>query len=681
MTTTIKFFTPLWVGLMLISMSSAAQADLRVSTTQANLRGGPALKYNVTGVARSGEKLKVKAYEGGYVHVSVPNGKSGWIYAKSQGWQEAEILAEINGGGGEAAAAVQVQPAPITPLSGTNVQTAPGKFTLSLADLGYQQGHYFEGAYGVHSKDYFFPLPQGVKLNQGSLRVHFSASSQLSEASSLRFDINGKPALLRGLNNLTQPTYVDIPLDQIALQSSALRLTIKAVIIQTDNRCLDERRLVLNYVHILPQTSLTLALDSVTNLAATWTSLPAQVKIGMPAAPDEFSTAALLQTAIWLRGMGRQVSFVPLSQMANVVVDSEAELNRRYPNVLPKVTGEEGAIALTRNAEGQPLVLISDRVLARPLASQPLPWPVLLRGEQFLHTPVISPGNQKQTIDLMTLGLGEVQYISRAIDWNVDLSAPLVAADKQLGRLTLNVVATPLANENQQLLQIFVNGKLQEIRPLEGDGKPHTMHFDLERSLQRAGTNSLKIAVQRTNEQGDCGGDLTAFPVQLLPGSRVELTDAGINPVNFNDLRAHFAKGMEIYLTPDSQKNLLRELQLAATIFSNLGLSVSEGQVHFMKADEPLKAKEPFVLIGRGITPEKAAVRFDRGQIRVSDSADKPLLTLNQMPTIGLAQIVRQNNVQGLSIMAPMGESLPTAARLHLRGPLIIDFPHARNDA
>jgi hypothetical protein len=85
-----------------------------------------------------------------------------------------------------------------------------------------------------------------------------------------------------------------------------------------------------------------------------------------------------------------------------------------------------------------------------------------------------------------------------------------------------------------------------------------------------------------------------------------------------------------------------------------------------MKADEPLKAKEPFVLIGRGITPEKAAVRFDRGQIRVSDSADKPLLALNQMPTIGLAQMVKQNNIQGLSIMAPMGESLPTAARLHL---------------
>ncbi len=651
------------VGLILAFTSNIAQADLRVHTPQANLRGGPAVKYSVTGVARSGESLKVKAYEAGYVQVSLPSGKSGWIHAESQGWEKATILAALNGSASasEQSPSNLLQAVPLVTKS-----AAPGNFTLSLSDLGYQQGHYFEGAYGVHSQDYFFPLPQGAKLNQGMLRVYFSASPQLSAASNLRFDINGKPAQLVSLENRAQPTYVDIPVSQDALQNDALRLTVKAVLTQSENRCLDERRLVLDYVHILPQTSLTLGLDSVANLAAAWTSLPAHVHVGIPAAPDESSAAALLQVAVWLRGMGRQVSFVSGSQAADVLVDSDAELNRRYPNVLPQTTGQEGALALTRNAAGQPLILISDHVLARPLASQPLPWAVLLRGEQFRHAPVISPANNRQTVDLMAVGLGETQYVSRAIDWNVDLSAPLVPANKQLQRLTLNIVAAPQTDESQQLLQIFLNGKLQEIRPLERDGKPHTLHFDLERSLQRAGTNSLRIAVQRTDEQGDCRGDLTAFPVQLLPGSRVDLADVNIAPSNFNDLRAYFAKGVEIYLTPDSQKNLLRELQLSATIFSNLGLTVGENQVHFMKAGEPFEPKQPFVLIGRGITPEKAAVRFDRGQIRVSDSADQPLLALDQMPAIGLAQMVVQNGIQGLSVLAPQEGVLPAAARLHL---------------
>jgi len=209
--------------------------------------------------------------------------------------------------------------------------------------------------------------------------------------------------------------------------------------------------------------------------------------------------------------------------------------------------------------------------LARPLASQPLPWARLLRGNQYRQGPAVSPAHNREVVDLIAAGLGETQYVSRNIEWSIDLAAPLTPADKRLQRLLLNIVAAPQPEKGQQLLQVFLNGILQEVRPLDRDGKPHTLRFDLNTSSQRAGINNLRIAVQRTDEQGDCQGVIAAFPVQLLPGTRIELSDANVKPVNFNDLRAHFAKGMDIYLTPDSQANLPRELQMAASVFSNLG--------------------------------------------------------------------------------------------------------------
>lgn len=669
-----KLLRTLLPGLVLALMSNLSLAELRIHTDQANLRSGPAVQFSVTALAHSGEPMKVMAYKADYVQVALPNGKTGWIHAPTQGWKKAEILAAL---GQKPVAQVPASPG-TKPMASPSQRdlvpeparleapSEPGSFNLTLADIGLRQGHFFEGAYGVHSKDFFFPLPQGAALRDGSLRVYFRASPLLNAASSLRLDINGKPSRLLSLENRELATFVDIPLDQEAMQRDALRLTVKAVLSNGENRCLDERRLALHFVQILPQTAVTVALDPVTNLAAAWTSLPSQVKVGIPQTNSPSVAAALLQTAVWLRGMGRQVSFAAYPQAADVMVGSEDELSRRYPGALPQGSVKDGALVLTHDTAGKPLILVTDRLLARPLASQPLPWAGLLRGKQYRHGQAVSPANDRKVVDLIAAGFGETQYVSRNIEWGIDLAAPFTPADMRLQRLVVNIVAAPQPEEGQQLLQIFLNGMLQEVRPLDRDGKPHTLRFDLDTSAQRAGINNLRIAVQRTDEQGDCRGDISAFPVQLLPGTRIELGDADIKPASFNDLRAQFAQGMDIYLTPQSQANLPRELQMAASVFSNLGLNVTENRVHFLKTGEVFAPKHPFVLIGRGVAPEKAGVHLDRGRIQVLDGNNQPLLDLDRLPGVGLAQLVSQGGEPGLSLLAPAEGVAPPFENLHL---------------
>lgn len=655
-----KRLSTLLPGLILALMAHASLADLQVNASLANLRSGPAVQNKVTATAHAGELVKVTAYQADYVQVALPNGETGWIHAPSQGWKKSDILAALKQKPAAKQAPAEAVPAPLT------APAEVASFNMTLADIGLRQGHFFEGAYGVHSKDFFFPLPQGAALRHGSLRVYFRASPLLNADASLRLDINGKPARLLSLENREQADFVDIPLNQEAMQRDALRLTVKASLSNGENRCLDERRLALHFVQILPQTAVSIALDPATNLAAAWTSLPSQVKVGIPQTNSPSVTAALLQTAIWLRGMGRQVSFVAYPQTADVMVGSETELANRYPDTLAQGADRDGALALMHDPAGKPIILVSDRLLARPLASQPVPWAGLLRGDRYRHGPAVSPTYNREVVDLIAAGLGETQYVSRNIDWSVDLASPLTPPDKRLQRLIINIVAAPQPEEGQQLLQVFLNGILQEVRPLDRDGKPHTLRFDLDNASQRAGINTLRIAVQRTDEQGNCLGDISAFPVQLLPGTRIELGESKVKPSSFNDLRAHFAKDMDIYLTPDSLANLPRELQMAASVFSNLGLGITENQVHFLKAGEAFAPKQPFVLIGRGVTPEKAGVYLNRGRIQVLDGNNQPLLDLDRMPGIGLAQLVSQGGLQGLSLLAPAEGTPPPFETLHL---------------
>lgn len=661
-------------GLLLLALVASAHAALKVTTEQANLRSGPAVSFAVSSVARHGEPLSAKRYEAGYVQVVRPNGGSGWIHAASQGWSEDDIRSALKPAGTPAPARQAQQPAraaaPSVPSASAQpaaqAASAPHAYAVSLDNLGYQQGHYFEGAYGTHSKDFFFPLPHADGISEANLRIYFRASPMLTSASTLRFDINGKPARLVSLENREQASYVDLPLPADALHQDTLRLTVKAALLGSENRCFDERKLALHYVHIQPQTGLTLRMAQPGSVAAAWTALPPEVRIGMPKESSTASAATVLQTAVWLRDMGRKISLVPYLQPAEIVVDSEAELARRFPGALPAGDNSGGAIALARDGQGQPVILISDRLMPRPLSPQPLPWAQLLKAPQYRHGPADAPRRNAAVVDLIAAGLGDTQFVSRTVDWSLDLSPPLVPGSKRLDTLVLNIVSTPYAEQSQQLLQIYLNGMLQEVRALEQDGKPHTLRFKLDASLQRAGLNKLRIAVQRADSEGECQGSKAAFPVQVLPGSRIELADAKVDPVFFNDLRAYLASGTDIYVTPDGRANLARELAMLSAIFSNLGLNAQEMRVHFLAGNAEFKPDKPFVLVGRGSTPDKAALRFDRGRASVVDGENHVLMDLDRLPGIGAVQIVAQDSVKGVWLMAPVQGSLPDASRLHL---------------
>ncbi len=172
------------LSLVFMLVAIPAHADMKVQTSQANLRTGPAVTFAVTGVVTPSESLKVTAYQSDYVQIKRENGAAGWIHAPSQGWKKADILAELAASkppGPASAPTPIVSPvADVAPKAVASVATstapfAAGQFTMALTDLGQRQGHFFEGAYGVHSKDFFFPLPQGASLRQGNLRVYFRA--------------------------------------------------------------------------------------------------------------------------------------------------------------------------------------------------------------------------------------------------------------------------------------------------------------------------------------------------------------------------------------------------------------------------------------------------------------------------------------------------------------------------
>jgi len=672
---------------------------LQVNTHQANLRSEPGLEGSVVAVVKAGENVQAEAYRNRYVRVRTANGKVGWVYGPAQNWSEAQITAAVRSGPGAAPAQPAPQPvarpaavtAPVakapavaprvvaTPPAPTPVAPSPPaatsmpvpSYSVSLADLGQRHGQYFEGAHATHSATWYFPLPLDGVARSGVFRLHYEASEMVDAPSLLRVDINDRPVRVRQLNADKSSGWLEIPLQSSDLDRDSVKITVKATIISNEDRCFDERRMGLLFLHIQPDSSIDVALSGRGgSLAAVWSTLPEQVRVHVPQPIDEAAYATFLESAVLLRHMHRKVQVVGDRAAADVVIGSQAELAAAYPFASVEAQSEAGWVALAARADGGRVVLLSDRTRPQLLTRAIRPWLNLLKAPAYrdVVTAATRPAREAPNeVDLLHAGLDDTQYVSRTVQWSLFLNEPLVSAGKRLESLRLNVVSAPATENATLMLHVYLNGVLQESARLNADGKPQTLQFGLTKSAQRAGANRLALVVQRAAPEGDCRAIVQTFPVQLLPGSVLELADDDTPPRRFNDLRGLFAQLPEIWVTEGHLGNLAREADLLAGLFANHDVPLERSRLRVLKRGQAFEPKGAFVLIGdAGQKMDHAGVYLDRGAVRVVDAQDKVLLGLDSLPRITLAQIVEQGGQHGLWLAPAREGALPPANEFFL---------------
>lgn len=648
--------------------------SLKIATDQANLRTGAKLSYPIVDVVRRGEVLTPLAYQDGYVKVH-RQGKEAWIYGPGQGWSEADIQAAIRGAGpaGKPASGTikpSARPAPVSvPKTASD---DPVRHALSLAALGLKDGHYFEGARSIHSQVFFFPLPADGSAGAGVLRLHYRTSGRINPLSNLRVDVNDKPVRSVSLGDQESGAWLDVPIGRDDLTKSAVKVTVRAALVATEDRCFDERSLALFFVHLMPDTRLDLTVPPGDgSLRAAFSRLPDRVRIAIPAQASGTGYAAALETAILLKRARHLVELVNLPKTGDIVIAPEAELSRLF-GARGRTPADDmknwGSIRLVRGPGGGETIAMSE-TLNPALLSRDVPaWLGLLKADAYLaDLPLAGKREPPDRLDMLKLGLQSAQYVHRTVEWSMLLTPPSVRPDAWLETLRLNLVTPPESVAGKMLLYVYLNGTLQEVRPLAQDGQPHVESFSLSRTSQRAGANYLRIVIQRVDEEGDCRGDAAMFPVQFLPGSWLSVAARDEAPNHFNDLRATFAPGPELWITPASRARLQREIGLVSSLFANHDFAFRRDRLHFLGGNVPFQPKGPFILLGAlESEPGQVAVHLNRGRVVIQDAEKNTLLALDHLAQISVAQLVRQGSESGLWLVLAQDGPLPLEKNLFL---------------
>lgn len=660
-----RFLSALFLALACLGGFHANAGELAISTHQANLRAGATVAQPVVDVAGAGERVRVLGYRDGYALVRRDSGRQGWVHAAGQGWTEAQVRAAM------AEKAVRPASPAVEAVPAALPETAAPPSPLSLAALGQKQGHYFEGARSIHSQVFYFPLPLDRGVRGGTLRLRYRASGGINPVSNLRVDINDQPVRSVSLGEREAPAWLDVPVSAADLARSALKVTVRASLVATPDRCFDERSLALFFVQIMPETRLDLDLaPDEGSLRAAWSRLPTRVRLALPGQESESRYATTLETAMLLQQARRQVEVVASAEEADIVIAPEAELARLAGRQDPSlVAGESrlGAMGTWRRADGRTVIGLAEGLDTRLLSRQAPAWLGLFTADSYRAATGGGGAEAPEALDLLKLGLEATQHVNRTVEWSMLLTPPVAPGGKWLDSLRLNVVAPPQEAVGKLLLYVYLNGALQEVRQLDQDGKPHVQSFDLRRASQRVGANHLRIVVQRVADDGDCTGDVATFPIQFLPGSVLSLENWNETPVRFDDLRALFSQAPELWVAPGGGERLARELPLVAGLFVNHGFPFDRGRLHFLAAGAKPAPKGPFILLGRAQqAPDKVAVHLDRGRMRVVDGQGRNLLEVDRLPAITVAQLVQQGGQHGLWLAPALEGELPPPAELHL---------------
>ncbi len=552
--------------------------------------------------------------------------------------------------------------------------------STSLAELGFKSGYTFEGLQSNHEQIFHFPVPRTTVAGAGELIIDYQSSPQLDARSMLRVDVNGAPKVARHLGRDASRGRLVVSLSQAEIQRYPfLNVAVKASLLMNGDRCLNDR-LKINYLHLQPQSGLRMPLKQrAQSLREAWELLPKRVGISLPAQLSETAFANALLLARRLQEDGKQVDFLQLPELGELIIAPAAALQHviqeRYlaSQELREAFGVE-SITLPQGKDAY-LLPLPDRqlvVFSEPFSSLPAElfapaWRQLVLGGSYDALVSDTPGGRleidgKLAVSLQRLGLDlSPRYVSRSSSWHLPLSPSVVAGDLRPEVLHLEMISSPSDSDTPLLLEVFLNGALQQVATLPDDGLPNHKTIFLSAHDYKPGHNDLQLTVQRNLISGDCQSEPPAYPVQLTSNSYLVMSKQLDIPREFRDLHAWFAQGVDLYVPRPDRTDSAAMLSFLANLFNYNDYPLEAGRIHFYAPDAALNPPGPFIVLGNaelGVTA--AGVRFDQGRIQVRNAQGETQLDVDRLPHVTVSQLVQTANSHGLWILAREGSPAPT---------------------
>ncbi|MCB8822797.1 cellulose biosynthesis cyclic di-GMP-binding regulatory protein BcsB [Microvirga rosea] len=306
---------------------------------------------------------------------------------------------------------------------------------------------------------------------------------------------------------------------------------------------------------------------------------------------------------------------------------------------------ESGAVRLMQLA-GQPLIAIAPDAGAKAAGLFDDLWRRLAVSRSVVIRNANDGSGDASAVSLARLGGTAMSFdVLERGDWSATFDLGALASDGRVpSRLELDVSAAPGATTTQPVASVFINDMLLGAKRLDANGQPERVAVEVP-SYALKPQNVLRVSFQRQSAGEHCRETPQAYPVAILPTSRLLLEQAPAAD-DFAGVIPRLA-GPAAMIVPEGWLTKAPETLAVAIRLANAS-GLSPVRASFTASPGPVKPDRPFLSLDVPLEgmPAKVKVEGDRLIIAGRDSTN--LLDVTGLDGLGAISVVRTDGQPGL---------------------------------
>lgn len=254
-------------------------------------------------------------------------------------------------------------------------------------------------------------------------------------------------------------------------------------------------------------------------------------------------------------------------------------------------------------------------------------------------------GNAASSLDVLARG-----------DWSATFDLAGIATGGQVpSEFLLDVSAAPGAGTSSPVASVFLNDYLLGAKSLTANGKPERISVKVPR-YALAARNVLRVSFQRQPLDDRCREVPQAFPVAVLPSSRVVLSEPE-RSVDFLGVVPRLA-GKATLVVPQQYLANASSLPLVVSMVEASGLSPERATLMVSADDAEARPESAFLSVGARVAGVGGKVRVEQGRLVLTGANDQALLDVSGLDQLGVAEAVDANGQLGI-VYRTIGDDAP----------------------
>jgi hypothetical protein len=304
---------------------------------------------------------------------------------------------------------------------------------------------------------------------------------------------------------------------------------------------------------------------------------------------------------------------------------------------------------------GQPIIVFDTENASAPAGLIGSVWAPLAQNES-LNVGYASEAQDTRTwIPLTDLSnnMGAQSVIEYG-DWQATFTASKLPPGRWPTTVELEVRISPDASDALPILSVMMNDVLLRAERVEATSDIVRLTADIP-SYLLSSVNTLRIAVQRATQSGDCRALSRGYMAQVLPTSRLVLSEVKIDD-QFFGLKSQFSKTGTVAIPEEYLANSLESLPYVHAFIYPLGITPTSLRLNVFNTAAKFSPFESFVAFGLKLPGLRQDIIVENGELRLQSKDGSEAVQVKGAGNMAVAQITNLRDYAGVTINSVSGK-------------------------